>query len=69
MLVRIEAREFELGRTIEELTQTREALMWHKKQLAQENNRLRAELRRNSSATRPVAAAPAMICSGLAVCG
>lgn len=60
MLVRTEAREFELGRAIEELTATREDLLWHKKQLAQENSRLRAELRRKYPGTRPVAAAPAM---------
>jgi len=61
MLVRIEAREFELGRAITELTDTREALMWHKDRLAQENNRLRAELRRKAKGTRPVASAPAMV--------
>ncbi len=60
MLVRIEAREFELGRTIEELTATREDLLWHKNQITQENSRLRAELRRKYAGTRPVAAAPAM---------
>lgn len=60
MLVRIEAREFELGRTIEELTATRQDLLWHKKQITQENSRLRAELRRKDAGTRPVAAAPAM---------
>ena len=52
MLVRIEAREFELGRTIEELTATRQDLLWHKKQITQENSRLRAELRRKDASTR-----------------
>ncbi len=60
MLVRIEAREFELGRTISELTSTREELVWHKDRLANENKQLREELRRKSAATRPVASAPAM---------
>lgn len=61
MLVRIEAREFELGRAIAELTATREDLVRHKDRLAQENNRLRAELRRKSDGLRPVATAPAML--------
>jgi len=61
MLVRIEAREFELGRTISELTSTREELVWHKDRLARENSRLRAELRRKADAARPVATAPAML--------
>lgn len=61
MLVRIEAREFELGRTITELTATREELLWHKERLAHENSRLRAELRRKPDGERPVASAPAML--------
>jgi len=61
MLVRIEAREFELGRAITELTSTREELVWHKDRLAHENSRLRAELRRKADGTRPVATAPAML--------
>ncbi|UJX39180.1 sigma-54 dependent transcriptional regulator [Desulfovibrio sp. JY] len=61
MLVRIEAREFELGRAITELTATREELVWHKDRLAHENSRLRAELRRKSDGARPVASAPAML--------
>lgn len=61
MLVRIEAREFELGRTITELTATREELVWHKDRLAHENNRLRAQLRRQADGARPVASAPAML--------
>lgn len=61
MLVRIEAREFELGRAIAALTSTREDLVWHKERLAQENNRLRAELRRKAEGVRPVATAPAML--------
>lgn len=61
MLVRIEAREFELGRTITELTATREELVWHKERLAHENSRLRAELRRRAEGTRPVASAPSML--------
>lgn len=61
MLMRIEAREFELGRVVTELTATREELVWHKERLAHENSRLRAELRRKTDADRPVAAAPAML--------
>lgn len=61
MLVRIEAREFELGRTITALTATREELVWHKKRLAHENSRLRAELRRKADGARPVASAPVML--------
>ncbi len=61
MLVRIEAREFELGRTITELSATREELVWHKDRLARENSRLRAELRRKGDGIRPVASAPAML--------
>ncbi len=61
MLVRIEAREFELGKTITELTETREELVWHKERLSHENKRLRAELRRKSEGVRPVASAPTML--------
>ena len=60
MLVRIEAREFELSRTIAELTQIREELTWHKDRLARENSRLRAELRGKAGGIHPVAASPAM---------
>jgi DNA-binding NtrC family response regulator len=60
MLVRIEAREFELSRTIAELTHIREELTWHKDRLAQENSRLRAELRGKAGGIHPVAASPAM---------
>lgn len=62
MLVRIEAREFELGRVITELTATREELVWHRQRLAEENNHLRAQLRRRAAdGARPVASAPAML--------
>lgn len=61
MLVRIEAREFELERAVAELTVIREELMRHKERLANENSRLRAELRRSTKAVRPVAAAPVML--------
>ena len=61
MLVRIEAREFELGRTVTALTAAREELVWHKDRLAHENRRLRAQLRRKADGTRPVASAPAML--------
>lgn len=61
MLVRIEAREFELGRAITELTATREELTWHKDRLAHENRRLRAQLRRKANDSRPVASAPVML--------
>jgi len=61
MLVRIEAREFELGRTISELTATREELLWHKERLDRENRRLREELRKKSEKIRPIASAPSML--------
>lgn len=60
MLVRIEAREFELSRTITELTGIREELTWHKDRLAQENSRLRAELKSKAGGVHPIATAPAM---------
>ena len=60
MLVRIEAREFELSRTIAELTGIREELTWHKDRLAQENSRLRAELKSKAGGVHPIATAPAM---------
>ncbi len=60
MLVRIEAREFELSRLLTELSAAREELLRHKERLAHENSRLRVELRRKAAVERPLAQAPSM---------
>ncbi len=49
MLVRTEAREFELSRLLVELEGARAELLQHQKQLLAENSQLRVELRRSTS--------------------
>ena len=61
MLVRIEAREFELGRMVEELSVVREELLRHREHLSKENSLLRLELRRKAAGERPLGSTPAML--------
>ncbi len=49
MLLRIEAREFELSRLLQELESARNELLQHQHKLISENTQLRGELKRKSS--------------------
>ena len=55
MLLRVEAREFELGRLVNEITDARIALKQTQQRLAHENRRLRKKLREQRHSPRPVA--------------
>ena len=61
MLVRIEAREFELSRMVDDLSSAREELLRHRERLSKENSRLRQVLRRKAVGDRPLGSSPAML--------
>ncbi len=60
MMVRIEAREFERERLLAEISAAREELERHRARLAEENRRLRAQVREQASPMRPIGGDPAM---------
>ncbi len=60
MLLRIEAREFELSKSLRKVEKSREDLKQHKKRLTHENVRLRKELFRKSAIEQPIGKTPEM---------
>ncbi|MDR2945630.1 MAG: sigma-54 dependent transcriptional regulator [Candidatus Adiutrix sp.] len=60
MLLRVEAREFERDRMLVEISEAREELERHRGRLAEENKRLRAQVRGKDAARRLVGEVPAM---------